>query len=65
MTAPFAPPPPREVYWVVGGMVVFAAAMPFARREDWLGWTALLIVGGLAAGLWGLMIVRAVQRFRE
>ena len=65
MTAPFAPPPPREVYWVLGGMAVFTLVMPLGRREDWLGRVALLIVCGLAAGLWGLMIVAAVRRFRE
>ena len=65
MTAPFAPPPPREVRWVLGGMALLAVVMPFGRRDDWLGRLSLTVVAGLAVGLWGLMIAAAVRRFRE
>ena len=64
MTAPFAPPPPREVWWVLGGLAAFAAVMPFGRGDGWRGWVSFLVICAVAVGLWGLLIVGAVRRFR-
>ena len=65
MTAPFAPPPPREVWWIMATLAVLTLAKPFGRRENWLGWVSFLVICAVAAGLGGLLIVGAIRRFCE
>jgi hypothetical protein len=68
MTAPFAPPPPRPGVMILFGMAAVAAAIPFARRNDWVGWIAFLSVAAVAAGIWGLLawgVVRAILQWRR
>jgi ABC-type uncharacterized transport system permease subunit len=50
------------------GIVAVAVAMPFGRREDWLGWTVFLTMAAVAAGLWGLVLcgfARAILQRRR
>ena len=56
MTAPFAPPPSRPIVAVTLGMVAVAVAMPFARRDDAIGWIAAAVVLGAAVGIWSLLL---------
>lgn len=63
MTAPFAPPPSRPVLFVLFAMGVMAIAMPFGRREDWLGWVAFLAIAACAVGIWGLLILGFTRAF--
>jgi hypothetical protein len=69
MTAPLTRPPSRLTVIILIGLVAVTAAMPFARREDWLGWMALVTIGAVALGLWMLLLwgfARAIlQRWRS
>jgi hypothetical protein len=56
VTAPIAPPPSRQFVLLVLGLIAFAIAMPFVRRDDWIGWVALLIMAAVAIGSWILLI---------
>lgn len=56
MTAPFAPPPSRAFWIVIGLMVCVAAVAPFARRDDWLGWVALVVIAAANVVLWGMLM---------
>lgn len=60
MTAPFAPPPTRPIV-LVGAAIACVIAIPFARRNDWLGWAAFLVIAAAAVALWG-MLLRACWR---
>ena len=59
MTAPFAPPPPWEVKAIVLGSLAVAVAMPFARRNDWVGWIAFTTLAAAAVGI-VLLFIRGV-----
>ena len=61
MTAPFAPPLPWEVKAIVLGSLAVAVAMPFARRNDWVGWIAFTTLAAAAVGI-VLLFIRAVWR---
>jgi hypothetical protein len=65
MSAPFAPPPHPVVWFVVTGIILVAIAMPFGRRDDWLGWVAFVLVWVVALGLWTLLIGGALRTFIE
>lgn len=69
MTPPLTQPVTWEVKVVSLAMLATAAAMPFGRRDDWTGWTALLIMGAAAVAIWGLLIrgmaYRAGQWWRD
>lgn len=65
MTAPFNPHPHPLIWLIVIGMLGFAIAMPFARREDWLGWISFLAIAGFAVLLWSVLIVGLCIRFLE
>jgi len=56
MTAPFAPPPSRAFVLVTFGLAAVAIAMPFVRRNDWIGWIAFLTFVVVAIGLWMILI---------
>lgn len=56
MTAPLAPPPSRLGLSVIMALTCVAAAIPFGRREDWLGWLAFLVVAAAAAWVWGVLL---------
>ena len=38
------------------GLVSTAIAFPFARRDDWFGWVALLWITSFAIALWAILI---------
>jgi hypothetical protein len=65
MTAPFAPPPPRAVWIVLGLMVCVAAVLPFARRNDWIGWSAFVVIAAANAALCGMLLWGIVRAVRE
>lgn len=56
MTSPFAPPPPWEAKAIVSGMLAFVVAVPYARRDDWIGRIARFTIFAVALGLWALLI---------
>lgn len=64
MTAPFAPPPHPVLLIVIGVAICFAAAMPFVRRDDWLGWAAFAVMIAVNMILWGVLLRAAWQRIR-
>lgn len=53
MTAPLTSIPPRWFWVVVVALVVAGLVAPLGRRNDWVGWGAMGIVGLVAVGLWG------------
>ena len=55
MTPPLTPPT-RPLAIIVIGTIAVAIAMPFAQRDDWIGWIALATIGAAAVGLWALLI---------
>lgn len=59
MTAPFAPPPSRPMLAVLAATLLLVVAMPFGRREDWLGWAAFAAFIAANVLLWGVLTVRA------
>lgn len=61
MTAPFAPPPTRRQLLIWFILCAFAIAMPFVRREDWMGTIAFAIVTGCAIGVWAILIYGFVR----
>lgn len=69
MTPPFTKPLPWEVKAILLAMLAVAAVMPFGRRDDWMGWSALFIVAAAAVVIWGLLIrgaaCRAIQWWRD
>lgn len=65
MTAPFAPPPPRPVIVVLILLGLFVIALPFGRREDWLGWVAFLVIAAVAVTLWGILLWGVVRKIIE
>jgi hypothetical protein len=65
VTAPFAPPPSRSVIAVLAAMLAVMAVIPFARREDWLGWIAFGTVIAANVLLWGLLAWGVVRRWNE
>jgi hypothetical protein len=64
MTAPLAPQPTRITWAVVFGLIAVVIAIPFGRREDWVGWLAFLNVATVAIGFASLLIWRAAIAFR-
>jgi hypothetical protein len=36
--------------------VLFPIALPFGRRDDWIGWIAFSVVAGITIGIWALLI---------
>ncbi len=65
MTAPFNPHLHPVQWTVVLGLPVVALALPFARREDWIGWTACVVLAGYAIFLWGALVVGMSLRLIE
>lgn len=65
MTAPLAPSPSPAVWTVVGFMVAVAIVIPFARRDDWLGWLAFLVVFAANVVIWGLLLWAFVRAALE
>ena len=65
MTAPFAPSPSLIVLAVAAGLMAVGLLMPFARRDDWIGWCAFLATAAFAVWLWGLLLWRAFQGLTE
>ena len=65
MTAPFAPPPSKPVLAVVGAMIVVSIALPFGRRNDWIGTVALVASAAATVVVWGLLIWGLVRNWRE
>lgn len=61
----FGPPPSPIVIWVVIGFLVVAVAIPFGRRDDWIGWTAFLAIALAAIGMWVLLIWGWTRAFIE
>jgi len=57
MTAPFNPHPHPLIWAILIGMIGVAIAMPFVRREDWLGWVSFIAITGFAVFLWVTLIV--------
>jgi hypothetical protein len=41
---------------VVVAMLGVVVALPFARREGWAGWVALVMIGAAAVVMWGLIL---------
>lgn len=62
MTAPFAPPPHPVVWTITIGLIAVTVALPFARRDDWLGWLALCTIAGVSILLWAILIVGLLGR---
>ena len=56
---------PWQVRAVLIAMVAVAVAMPFGRREDWIGWLAFLVIAASAIGLWALLIWGFTQEIIE
>ena len=56
MTAPITPSLTWEVKAVLAGMLAFLIAIPFVRREDWVGRLALLALFGCMVDMWILLI---------
>jgi hypothetical protein len=50
---------------IVLAIIAVALAMPFGRRDDWLGWVALFTIWGSALFLWATLIVAFVRRIIE
>ena len=65
MTAPLNPHPHPLIWAILIGMVGFAIAMPFARREDLLGWISFMAIAGFAIFLWATLIVGLSIRLVE
>ena len=65
MTAPFAPPPSRNVIVVLVALFAAMAVVPFGRRDDWLGWIAFATLVAANIVLWGLLIWGMIRRWRE
>jgi hypothetical protein len=65
VTAPFAPPPSRSVVAVLAAMLAMMAVLPFARRDDWLGWIAFATIAAANVVLWGLLARGLIRRWRE
>lgn len=61
MTAPFSPHPPPLVWFIVIGILSVPIAMPLGRRNDWLGWLALLWVAGFAIALCAILVFGIVS----
>ena len=61
LTPPLTKPDPWEAKAVRLATAATVAAMPFLRRDDWIGWIALLTLGAVFVGTWGLLIRRAVH----
>ncbi|MFH1921339.1 MAG: hypothetical protein ABIP48_15850 [Planctomycetota bacterium] len=38
------------------GIIVVGVIMPFATRDDWIGWVALLMIAAFTIALWALLI---------
>jgi len=43
------------------GVGVVVVAIPFGKRQDWTGTLALIALGAVALGVWGLMLARLAQ----
>ena len=56
MSAPFAPPPPGEVKAIVLGILAIVVSVPFAKRDDWVGWIAFSTLAASAVSIWVLFI---------
>jgi hypothetical protein len=57
---------PHPIQWlVVIGIIAVAIAIPFRRRDDWLGWIGLLTIAAVAIGLWGALIWSFIQSVIE
>jgi len=64
MTPPRTRPITPGLLFVMIGMLATAIAMPFVRREDWIGWIAFGIVAVFAIGLWALLIRGFIRELR-
>ncbi len=56
MTAPFSSHPPPLVWLIAIGTISMAIAIPFGRRDDWLGWLAFLWMASFAIALSAILI---------
>jgi len=65
MTAPFNAHPQPVQWAIILGLPLVALAMPFARRDDWIGWAAFLVIASYAVFLWVVLIVGLSLRFLE
>jgi hypothetical protein len=52
-----AHPEPRFLLFIVIAFVATTAAIPLARRNDWIGWIALLWIAALAIALWAMLVI--------
>jgi hypothetical protein len=46
--------------------VAVAIVVPFARRDDWLGWAAFAVIVAANVALWGLLprgLIRVVRKW--
>lgn len=53
---------PWQMKAILIATVAVAIAMPFGRREDWIGWLAFLVMAASAVGLWAILIWGFTQR---
>jgi hypothetical protein len=65
VTAPFAPPPSRTIIAFLVALFAAMAAVPFARREDWLGWVAFATLVAANLVMWGLFLRGVWRNWRE
>ena len=64
MTPPLTRPITPGLIFVMLILPLMALAMPFARREDWIGWVAFLTICLGAVGLWVLLIFGWISNLR-
>jgi hypothetical protein len=57
MAARFSSLPPLLVWFLSIGAFLSAVAIPFGRRNDWLGWIALLLIAFFAICIWAMLII--------
>jgi hypothetical protein len=64
MTPPQTRPLTPALLFVIVGSLAMAVAMPYVRREDWIGWIAFGTIVVFAIGLWVLLIRGFVRELR-
>jgi hypothetical protein len=62
MSRPFSAHLAPQVFWFIAiAFVLTAVAIPFAKRDDWIGWIARLWIAALAIALSTMLIIGTVR----
>lgn len=57
MTRPMGP-----MLIILGGGIAVGLAIPFARRDDWLGWFSLAVVAIVSVFFWSMYLLGIIRQ---